>query len=78
MHTTDYTTVAGITGQLPDGLEPGRPGPGENRADYGALRARDASLVPELPRAPEEAATTTHRKSFQSGINDVTEDGDGR
>lgn len=52
--------AAGVAGQLPAGLQPGRSGPGAHRAGHRPQQAGDAGVVPEQPRAPEEAST--HRE----------------
>ena len=41
-------------GQLPDRLQPRRPGPRAHRPDHGALQEGDPGLVPELQGQAEE------------------------
>jgi len=47
--------AAGVTGQLPAGLEPRRTRSGAHRADHGSQQEGDAGLVPELAGKTEEA-----------------------
>jgi len=46
--------AAGAASQLPDGLEPRRPGPRADRSDHGAQQKGHAGLVPEFQSETEE------------------------
>lgn len=46
--------AASVAGQLPAGLEPGRPGPRAYRTDHRAQQAGHPGLVPELQGASKE------------------------
>lgn len=54
-HDVHGGTAPGATGQFSTGLEPGRTGPGANRADHGTEQACDAGVVPKLQGPTEKA-----------------------